>query len=475
MREKSRAVGRAAWMAAATLAAAAMLVAPLPAQASRPLAIPVWSPGPTQYDFGVLDAGAEATKSVTFTLTNQGGASTGTEWVAVTNTAGSAFSLTGDHCSGLSLAPTKSCTVTVSYAPGTAGEADAATLAMTAEHARASLALTGQAGSPSLSWSPASFDFGSVTVGDSGTHSFTLTNSGDGTSGALTSSLTGSNALSIGNDTCTGATLAPGGTCSVTVAYVPTQGGTDSGTLAAGGATASLSGTGAAAAPLTVTAQVTDCAGNVQTTLDPAIENVVDGSADNCLLAQVDNAPAAGVDYQWSMTNPNGPYRFNPIQTTASVLLPVDSVPDFGRLDVVVNLTVTPKDGGAAVTTHYRVGYRFSALTLVDETCIAAKPADVTPQASASTIPVSGSLTISQSYVDNRGGDCGGAGVPISGTVTYSADGQSLGSSTAPLDPFVIGGSTLGAGSHVVTVTYAIWNGIAYAPYSVDVPVDVTP
>jgi hypothetical protein len=34
----------------------------------------------------------------------------------------------------------------------------------------------------------------------------------------------------------------------------------------------------------------------------------------------------------------------------------------------------------------------------------------------------------------------------------------------------VIQGSALGVGSHTVTVTYAIWNGVAYAPYSVDIP-----
>ncbi|MGA7420360.1 MAG: choice-of-anchor D domain-containing protein, partial [Acidimicrobiales bacterium] len=99
-------------------------------------------------------------------------------------------------------------------------------------------------GIPSLAWSPAPYDFGSVIVGQKPSQVFTLTNSGTGTSGALTASLTGSSAFSVpsGDDTCTGTQLAPTQSCQVTVQYAPTTAENDNATLAAGGASVTISG-----------------------------------------------------------------------------------------------------------------------------------------------------------------------------------------------------------------------------------------
>src|SRR5439155_1244390 len=69
-----------------------------------------------------------------------GGRATGTLAVALSGS--SAFTITADGCTARSLGPTKSCTVTVRYAP-TAGGSDTATLTATGEHASASLTLTG--------------------------------------------------------------------------------------------------------------------------------------------------------------------------------------------------------------------------------------------------------------------------------------------------------------------------------------------
>lgn len=473
MGEKIRTVGGLGSIAAATLVAAAMLVAPAPARASSAPPNLAWSPTTSVggYDFGTLDAGAGAAKSVTFTLANAGDRASAN--IAVSLPGSPAFTVTADSCTGTSLGPRKSCAVTVAYAPTTSGEADTATLTATAVHDSAGLALAGKSGIPSLAFSPASYDFGAVSVGGSATQSFTLTNSGSGTSAPLTMSLSGSSAMSLSSDGCNGAELAPGGTCTVTVAYAPAQSGTDNGTLGAGGATAGLTGTGTAGA-LTAAIELTECGEEVIGAIDSSHTTIVDGSEDACLVAQVENAPPAGVTYQWVMTTPNmAGYLFNPIQTTASVLLPADSVPDFSTLAEVVALTVTPNGGGAPVTVSGRLSYRNSDMTLACNTQLEAAPPGLTPQASASTIPVAGSLTVTQSYVNNQS-HCG-AGVPLSGTVTYSADGHALGSSAEPLEPFVIQGGALGVGSHTITVTYAIWNGVAYAPYSVDVPIEVTP
>jgi hypothetical protein len=51
--------------------------------------------------------------------------------------------MTADGCSGTSLGPKKSCTVTVLYAPAAVGENDGATLTATGEYGSASIALTG--------------------------------------------------------------------------------------------------------------------------------------------------------------------------------------------------------------------------------------------------------------------------------------------------------------------------------------------
>lgn len=417
----------------------------------------------------MVDAGAGATKAITFTLVNSGDRASGA--IAVSLPQG-AFTVSADGCTETSLGPGKSCGVTVAYAPVDSGEVDDATLTATAKHAGGSLALTGKAGSPDLGFSPAADDFGAVDVGGTATHSFTLRNSGDGTSEALTSSLTGSSAMSIAADGCSGAELSPGGECEISVAYAPTQGGTDSATLTAGGADVGLTGTGRTAS-LAAGIELTDCQGEVLDTLDNAHAAIAIGTENYCLVGKVDNPPPAGVTYQWVMIAPTGPYLFNPIQTTASVLLPAESVPDFEPTDMSVELTVTPKGGGAPVKATGRLLYRFSGMSLQCNTQIEQAPPGLTPQVSATSIPVTGSVTLTQSYVNNL--QICGAGVPLSGTVTYSAEGQTLGTSFEPLEPFVIQGSTLGVGPQTVTATYAIWNGVAYAPYSVDVPVEVTP
>jgi hypothetical protein len=70
--------------------------------------------------------------SQTFTLTNAGGSATADLTVTLNVAAGShGFTTSGDTCTGTSLGPAQSdtsCTVTVTYAPGKAGEPDTARL-----------------------------------------------------------------------------------------------------------------------------------------------------------------------------------------------------------------------------------------------------------------------------------------------------------------------------------------------------------
>jgi hypothetical protein len=103
-------------------------------------------------------------------------------------------------------------------------------------------------GPPSISWSPAtsgSFDFGTVGVGDVQSQTFTLTNKGGSASAALKVSLSGPATFTVTSDGCTGTSLGPRKSCTVTVQYAPTASGiSDPGTLTVSGkkaaATASL-------------------------------------------------------------------------------------------------------------------------------------------------------------------------------------------------------------------------------------------
>ena len=90
-------------------------------------------------------------------------------------------------------------------------------------------AAVGQAGGPpSLSWSPSTsggFDFGTVGVGDSHSQTFTLTNSGGSASADLTISLSGPTTFTVTSDGCTGTSLGPRKSCTVTIRYAPTASG----------------------------------------------------------------------------------------------------------------------------------------------------------------------------------------------------------------------------------------------------------
>jgi len=208
----------------------------------------------------------------------------------------------------------------------------------------------------------------------------------------------------------------------------------------------------------------------------PAME----GSLDHVLYADVTNAPAAGVTYKWLITTPNTVgWMVDPDDTSSSLRILSNTIPDFVPETTTAQVTVTPNDGSPPVTASGRFVYS-SALTVSMATSVQALGPQVSPQASATSIPLSGSLTITQ---DVKLPECSAG---IIGTITYSSGGVVLGSntggdppivgdtSTPPTEPFVVQGSTLGVGSHTITVNYAIWNCLAWYPYSIDVPIQVT-
>ena len=163
----------------------------------------------------------------TFTLT-----STGDINVALgTLTPTGDFVLTGDTCSGMTIAPAGSCAFTVAFAPSSDGtKAGAISLPSNALAAPASVALTGLGGGAYYSLSAAAYGFGNQAVGSrSAPYIVTLTSTGDEAVALGTLVPRGDFALST--DTCSGATLPTTGTCSFAVAFAPTSGGAKTGTI----------------------------------------------------------------------------------------------------------------------------------------------------------------------------------------------------------------------------------------------------
>ncbi len=84
-------------------------------------------------------------------------------------------------------------------------------------------------GVPDLSVSPTSLAFGNVEVGQSATQSVTYTSVGSAPVQVTAANLDASPDFSEVSDTCTGATLAPGVTCAVSIRYTPSGVGNDGG------------------------------------------------------------------------------------------------------------------------------------------------------------------------------------------------------------------------------------------------------
>src|SRR6478736_1282636 len=106
-------------------------------------------------------------------------------------------------------------------------------------------------------------------VQTSSPQTFTLANTGGQATGALTDTLTGAAAFTVTGDTCTGISLAAGGTCTVTVRFAPASIATDTATLTAASAnpavtaTAALTGTGVRPRFLYWTDQIGTASGTV--------------------------------------------------------------------------------------------------------------------------------------------------------------------------------------------------------------------
>jgi hypothetical protein len=278
---------------------------------------------PASSNFGTVTTGASSA-AATFTLANAGTAALSISSVSLGGANASSFVLGANTC-GASLAAGASCTIAVSFTPQTAGNASAALNVVDAVGTQTA-ALTGNGASPAAplaALTPATADFGSVTVGTSSAGSaFTLANAGNATLPVTSVSLGGTNTanFSITANTC-GSSLPAGASCTITVTFTPSATGNDSATLSVvdsvGTQTSTLTGTGVTAVP----------AADFDITASPDHQTVPAGSS---AVYSVDVDSSTGTFLQ-------------PVELTASGLPPGSTVS-------FAPATVTPGASGATAT-----------------------------------------------------------------------------------------------------------------------------
>jgi hypothetical protein len=193
----------------------------------------LYSPGPgplallspSGLDFGsqpVTMSGA----AQTVTLTNTGVTNL-TASVALTGTNPADFAET-DTCTGLHVAPGTACAIHVTFRPASAGT-HTAVLVITddAPTSPQSVDLSGTGVYASISLSAGFLDYGSQLVGTTGaTQTVTLGNTSPVSVAVGSIVLTGTNPADFAEaDGCTGVPIAPGGSCTISIAFAPTAAG----------------------------------------------------------------------------------------------------------------------------------------------------------------------------------------------------------------------------------------------------------
>ncbi len=178
----------------------------------------------------------QTTETQTITVANPGTGPLSIGTLAFTGAQASDFVLSGDTCSGQTVAIDSDCTVDVAMTPtGTGTRSASLSIPSNALTSPEAVALSGEAfqvGEAALSSS--ALDFGSVVVGGSGkSEVVTITNSGPGdlTIGQLALSGADKADFVLSDDGCSNQTLATNESCTVTVEVSPNASGSKTATL----------------------------------------------------------------------------------------------------------------------------------------------------------------------------------------------------------------------------------------------------
>jgi hypothetical protein len=162
----------------------------------------------------------------TLTVTNTAGVPVSLNGTNFEGPGAGAFGTNGSNC-GATLMVEESCTVTVRFSPQAAGEQRASLhLGASVPSGGPTVELEGLGALPELSFEPASFDFGLTQTNEGGERTrMILRNVGPAPTQVGIETSGGSGAFSIGESDCWGATLPPGGTCSLQVYFRPNETG----------------------------------------------------------------------------------------------------------------------------------------------------------------------------------------------------------------------------------------------------------
>jgi hypothetical protein len=184
---------------------------------------------PATLGFAAQSVGTTSAPGVV-TLTNTGTAPVTVSGVALGNTTD--FAIVSNSCTTVAVGA--SCTVSVTFSPKAAGvRTGSLTVTSNGTGSPQAVALSGtgtEAAGPGALALPATVDFGSVVTGTTGAaQSVVITNVGGAPVQVSTVASSNPSEFAITQSTC--ATVAPGATCTVTLAFAPSATGPRSGTL----------------------------------------------------------------------------------------------------------------------------------------------------------------------------------------------------------------------------------------------------
>jgi hypothetical protein len=183
-------------------------------------------------NFGTVLVGANSTLTVQMTNTGTSAITFGVVSASTTLSAAAGdYSVALGNCPqpGLALAAGTSCTVQVKFAPTQSGTiAGTLSIASSASTLPLAVALTGVGEQSHMQILPASLSFGSIAENSPASLSLTLSNNDTAPITGIALATTGDYAVTV---PCSVTTLAPGGSCGVTVTFTPTRTGPDNGTL----------------------------------------------------------------------------------------------------------------------------------------------------------------------------------------------------------------------------------------------------
>jgi hypothetical protein len=169
------------------------------------------------------------------TVTNSGNSAVSVADPSITGTGSSAFSVSSNSCSDISLQPQQSCVIAVVFQPTTTGRLSVP-MTITGGGYSNTIYLVGYGVAvPSVSISPSTVNLGNVVVGNTATQVFEVTNNSSAslTITNITATLA-SGAFSTEyseSDTCQSAALAVGASCLATVTLTPQAAGSRNGVL----------------------------------------------------------------------------------------------------------------------------------------------------------------------------------------------------------------------------------------------------